>query len=315
MDARPNPTDYHSRFGGLWIDKLNAPVLIEQKLRANEISDTEAAQLRQFIQDGYLILEGAVPHEVVDQLNAELDAAWENLDDRIKVQTAHGAYKKLADVPRDQTLVKLLDAYVFSDAAIQATFSPPILAFLHLIFNDDVLAFQNLTFEVGSTQAMHRDGAYVVVNSPLEFAASWIAREDIHPGSGELVYYPGSHRFPDFLFGPDKDRMSWHPDRDGQAIHRHFLHWLHQSAKERGIKRKHFLPKKGDALIWHAGLAHGGGPIANGSLTRQSYVTHYCPKRVSPNYFRFAPERAKTAQVGPNAFISSWFYDLVKPSP
>ena len=48
---------------------------------------------------------------------------------------------------------------------------------------------------------MHQDTAYVVVQkSPLSLAASWIAMEDIQEESGELQYYEGSHRIPDFTF-------------------------------------------------------------------------------------------------------------------
>lgn len=40
-----------------------------------------------------------------------------------------------------------------------------------------------LHFEVGSTQAIHRDTAYVVVkDEPLKLVASWIALADVTPG-------------------------------------------------------------------------------------------------------------------------------------
>jgi len=41
---------------------------------------------------------------------------------------------------------------------------------------------------------------------PVELLASWNALEDIQPGSGELVYYPKSHLFPEFLFD---DKYKW----------------------------------------------------------------------------------------------------------
>ena len=34
----------------------------------------------------------------------------------------------------------------------------------------------------------------------MELIASWIALEDVQPGSGELMYVPGSHRFEVFIF-------------------------------------------------------------------------------------------------------------------
>lgn len=44
------------------------------------------------------------------------------------------------------------------------------------------------------------DTAYVIMNSSNRMDAIWIALEDIPPGSGELVYYPGSHHWNDYLF-------------------------------------------------------------------------------------------------------------------
>jgi ectoine hydroxylase-related dioxygenase (phytanoyl-CoA dioxygenase family) len=35
------------------------------------------------------------------------------------------------------------------------------------------------------------------------------------------------------------------------------------------------IAKKGDVLIWHANLVHGGAPILNPALTRKSMVVHY----------------------------------------
>jgi len=294
---------------GLWVD---SPELlesrIEQKLAARQITAEEAQLLRDFEHSGYIILRDAVPHAVIDALNRDVSKAWEAKDSRYLVQTANGQYEPLPNVQRDQVLAKLLDTYTFSDAAVRTSFSDKILRFLSILFEDQVLAFQNLTFEVGSTQAVHKDGAYVVVSEPLHFAASWVAREDIKPGSGELIYYPGSHKFPLFEFAPGQ--LHWDPAKDGNAIHDHFLAFLHLEAKDKGLTLEKFMPKKGDALIWHPGLAHGGGPIADRSLTRASYVTHYCPLSASPNYFSFAPHRKKIRKVCDKGYISSWFYDV-----
>jgi phytanoyl-CoA hydroxylase len=299
---------YHSQFGGLWIDRADANQLIEEKVRRGTITMNEADQLRLFIDQGFIILQNAISSEGIDKLNSDIDSIWRTMDPRFKVQTANGEYKDLSDVERNRVLAKLLDVYVYSEAARAVSFAQPIVAFLRLIFDEEVLAFQNLTFEVGSTQAVHQDGAYVVVDSPLKFAASWVAREDIKVGSGELIYYPRSHRFPDFVFA--KSRKYWDPQQDGQESHNQFLAHLHERAKERGLELQYFRPKKGDALIWHADLAHGGGSIIDKTLTRQSYVTHYCPVSVNPHFFSFAPDKARKVPLGPGRHISSWFYNI-----
>jgi hypothetical protein len=63
-----------------------------------------------------------------------------------------------------------------------------------------------------------------------------------------------------------------------------FIDWLHSACETAGFVRKRFRPRKGDALIWSANLAHGGSREAKHELTRKSIVTHYCPATAEPIY-------------------------------
>ncbi|HEX5754721.1 MAG TPA: phytanoyl-CoA dioxygenase family protein [Archangium sp.] len=184
----------------------------------------------------------------------------------------------------------------------------------------DILAFQSLSFEVGSQQAIHQDTAYVVTASPLEFAGVWIALEDIQEGSGELSYYEGSHRLPEYDFGAGTKH--WDVGRDGHEIHDRFLRYLHEESKARGLPLRRFRPKKGDALIWHADLAHGGSPLTHldPAVTRRSLVTHLCPVDVDPHYYSWAPERRTKVKYREGCYYSSVHYALqpetvVSPQP
>lgn len=295
-------------YGGFWIDRHDFENRLQAKRAAGSIAPEEVDQLRDFRANGFITIKNAVPVRLVDELNDDVRRAWASKSERIKVQTAHGEYKSVQAVPENQILAKLLDVYVYSNAARQASFAERIKRFIHIVFDDEINAFQNLTFQVGSTQSIHKDGAYVVVSEPMKFIASWIAREDIRLGSGELVYYPGSHHFDDFEFA--EGRLHWDSAVDGNEIHRTFLTFLHEEAARKNITLERFVCGKGDALIWHPGLAHGGAEIKDPSLTRMSYVTHYCPLTVKPHYFSFAPERAKTRKVSEGCHISSWFYDV-----
>ena len=300
---------YRSAFGGLWTDRTDFDALLAAKIASGNVSEAMAEKLRFWRKNGYVILEKAVDPALIDQLYDDINRAWASKDDRFTVQTGHGAYIPLSEATRMQPLTKLLDVYGYSEAGRQASFAPAIRDFLATVFERDVLAFQNLTFEVGSTQAVHQDTAYVVTSSPLELAASWIAMEDVQEGSGELVYYPGSHEYPDYLFGGQ--HKHWDIARDGKEDHDRFLKHLHLQAEERGLTLEKFRPKKGDALIWSADLAHGGGPISLPDATRKSYVTHYCPNDVVPHYFTYLPPaHHKKIEVAPGCFISSSIYKL-----
>lgn len=281
----------------LWIDAHDA--LERARTRPGWLGEALAA----FVQQGFVIIPNAVPTAAIDRYRADFEALRRR-PSPAKVNFV-SEYPPLEGWDMTRPLSRALDTYVFLPSAFELMFSERIASFLKAIFEDDVLAFQSLHFEVGSTQVIHQDTAYVVVDEPLSLAASWIALEDVAEGSGELVYYPGSHRFPEFQYAPG--RKHWRPDLDGDAPHARHLSGLDAMAAERGIAKTVFRPKKGDALIWHADLAHGGGEIRDPGLTRRSFVTHYCPLANTPHYFSHTPH-ARKMRVGRNA-VSSMYYD------
>jgi phytanoyl-CoA hydroxylase len=174
----------------------------------------------------------------------------------------------------------------FSEA-IDLFYYPALAAFLQFIVNNNPFLFHSLIFDQGSQQDLHQDTAYVVVDHPLELAACWIALEDIQHGSGELMYVPDSHRVPDWNFGGD--RKHWVATEDGKEPHDDCARHLTQHAKDSEYGVQYFLPKKGDILAWHADLAHGGAPVKNPGLTRQSLVGHFCPQGRKPHFSRHLP--------------------------
>jgi hypothetical protein len=290
-------------FESLWIDKPAAEEVLTS-LETDPATSEVARQLRHFHQFGYCIMPNAVPADLIDQYVAE----YKQLIAAEKLKISLGLNLHPAkDADLLVPLTKLLDVHFFSAAGQNIAFSPPIRIFLEKLFREPALAFQSLHFETGSTQAVHNDTAYVVLDEPKSLCASWVALEDIQPGTGELVYYPGGHRFGEFLYPGEK--KSWNAKDDGHAIHDHHLQWLHQRAKELGIELQTFRPKKGDALMWHADLPHGGGPISAPNSTRRSLVTHYCPVHCTPHYFQFLEvARHQKKQVDAGGYISSFYY-------
>ena len=225
------------------------------------------------------VLDERVEHSVLDALVEDIEHAWKHGSDRVRVDIL-GTVVALRPEHREQPF-KLLDLYVSSDAARNISCAPAIAHFLQLLFETRVLAFQSLTFEKGTEQRLHQDTAYVVVSEPLKLAASWVALEDISPGTGELEYFVGSHRLPDRPLS--EVYKHFNPERDGNQSHEDFLDWLERESRARGLARTRFQPKKGDALIRAADLVHGGSKIEVPGRSRRSHVTHYCPVGVTPN--------------------------------
>ncbi len=282
---------YPSPFGGTWPDLSHAEALIDGKLELRTITEEEADRLRSWRRNGYTVLEGAVPPETIDAVRADLEAAWSAgapglfvehySDNRMNFEPIRPEHR---DIPH-----KVLDFHGFSEPARQAIFSPPIRRFLELLFERPAMAFQSLVFSYGTEQDMHQDTAFVVLRSPLEFTGLWIALEDIEEGTGELQYYEGSHRIPQFLWEGKCRAMP-----PGTTSQNDFLRWMVEKPEELGCPLRKFTPRKGDALVWHADLVHGGSPVTKKGHTRRSLVTHLCPVDNDPAY---AHDRSTTGKV------------------
>ncbi len=280
---------YSSHFGGLWIDRSDWVDRLAERHRLGLVSNLLAERIFRFVRDGYLVIEKAVPEVVVDRIVADLEAFWANPPPTMRMET-HEPDGQLRVLPPDISYragrTKLLDAFAYSAAARAAISAPPVVEFLHTIFDDKPQAFQSLTFWHGSQQPMHKDTAYVRVDgNPLALAATWLALEDIGQGTGELQYFVGSHRAPDYRFGGVSKWMNT-ADADYGAEHDKFLTSLHEDARRYNHTKTSFLGRKGDLLVWHADLAHGGSPVTRPERTRLSLVTHFCPAANSPFFYR-----------------------------
>lgn len=288
----------------LWIDRDDALSAIEQFTQSQLCTEEEANFLRDFHRDGYVIFRKAIADEAVAALRDELALLHEQPDRYImRLQKQILASPTAAVLPWRS---RLLDFYVPSVLARNMVLAPVVARFLHLIYQEPAMVFQSLLFTWGSEQSMHKDTAFVVVDPPCTLTASWIALEKIEKGQGELMYFPGSHRDPMFLFGDE--RLFWQAGKDGKGIHQRYTEFLGQQAKAKGVAIERLIAEPGDVLIWHPNLTHGGCRVTEPEKTRLSLVSHYCPASAKPRYFSaFGRDTQLAAGDG---FFSSRYYDL-----
>jgi len=282
-----NAAGLPSAFGGLWPDLANAGDIVEGKLEIGEITEGQASLLRQWIADGYVVLSQALPHTLIDAVVSDLDRAFAGEMPGLRFELRKKGVGLIEWEPEvRERAAKVLDLHHFSPATRALMFADPICEFLALIFESKAFASQTLGFLRGSGQEGHQDSAYVPFSITRQFAATWIALEDVTIGAGELFYYPGSHRFEDFLYGGryknivEAERCGYTVERE--EVKRHVAR-LEKAARRAGIEKTVLQAKKGDVLFWHADLVHGGNPVS-AEATRKSLVTHYCPKRTSPRF-------------------------------
>lgn len=286
---RPERCDLPIPFGGLWPDQPNALDIVEGRLETGQINVKQAERLRHWIQNGYVILERAIPDDILSAALIDLDRAYSGHFPDLRFECHLLAREPLPYQPEVKLHpAKALDIHHFSPAIRNLMFCRPIEEFLALIFESKALASQTLGFFRGSAQDGHQDSAFVPYSLPRQFAATWIALEDVTLGAGELFYYPGSHNYPDFFYHDryksvaEASRMTDDTAKPGlfAEIDRH-VQSLAERAQALGIPKQPFAAKRGDVLVWHADLVHGGNPVST-TVSRRSVVTHYCPKRVSP---------------------------------
>lgn len=304
---RLNASQYPSDFGGLWTDRKDFAERLEVIDANRGIKEEAQDRLETWRTDGYIKIEAAVDPDLIDKYLEEVKGLKSLNPSPLFVTSASldEPVPYRPEVLQENLSPRTVDDYFYSKAARELLFHPAITEFLELVFEKPAILTQSLNFERGSEQALHLDTAFVRMNSPRKLIGVWIALEDIQPGTGELLYYPGSHRWPDYKFSGRFKHYD--EERDGPEQMHNWLHWIHEEAERRGTRVQSFLPAKGDLLIWHADLAHGGAPISDPESTRRSLVGHYCPVGVRPLYHYYKPAQRRRHHWRDHLYFSSYY--------
>lgn len=244
-------------------------------------------QVQTFLRDGVIILPGVIDIDSLDQLDEDLNDLAKNKDDvllgSVEIDGPEKYYRSrylrnlpIADFRQEPPGLKLVDLQRFFNSARNIAFSKAATSFLEELFGAPPALIQSLTFWKSSEQPIHQDFSYVHHHRRLgELAAAWIPLEDIHPDAGPLVYYKGSHQ-PDQLGFYDWGQGSILASREAeQETFTAYTQHLERIIEQQALQPSVFLPKRGDLLLWHGALIHGGTPMRNPEITRRSFVCHY----------------------------------------
>ncbi len=212
--------------------------------------------LEHWIDNGYLILPKFFSDSTVDQVNRETQ-------DLIATHA----------VDFDYTNSRVMNIWRKSNTARACITDSKLRDVLSTLLGKKVVPFQSISFLKGSRQKTHSDFIHMSTEPHGYLIAIWIALEDIQADSGPLHYYPGSHRLP-YVMGEDFDHSS-NSLVVGDDLYGNYEKKIAAVVEERQLQKKVFLARKGDVLIWHANLLHGGEPVTNPDATRKSLVAHY----------------------------------------
>ena len=184
---RPNLKDHgREALRDLWPMEAGASERIARERDAGGISASEAEDLAAFGRDGFVVWSGLIEPAEVDALVADVRGIGAHPGHFLTTDHRRGGAYRFSG-PDFDAFESVFDTYVNFESARRLAFHPRILRFLELLFEARPVATQQLLFQRSNQHDLHQDTAYVVVTPPLEFAASWIALEDVEEGSGEAT--------------------------------------------------------------------------------------------------------------------------------
>jgi ectoine hydroxylase-related dioxygenase (phytanoyl-CoA dioxygenase family) len=262
----------------LWIDQPDAHERIGRMQKKGEINADEAERLARIVDQGYLSFPLGLPDRIFDEIQEAVDRTWREKPADL-AWACKGSLRSFAEADEAsdrKPSYRIADFHSHCPAALDLYLDPQIFRHVELILGQPAIATQSLYFEYGSQQPLHRDPVFVQTQPPSHLFAAWIALEDVGPHCGPLVYVPGSHRLPYYQFEPgewrlDNVRLS---GRETEAM-LEMAEFDRRQVDERGLETVKFTCKRGDALIWHASLLHGGAVVEDPTQTRKSFVVHF----------------------------------------
>lgn len=220
-------------------------------------------QKRHFWNEGFLVFKTSLTDFFFDELKKYLEPVWENkcppkgiLNYEIQQENLKNGSNRLQDLWEVVPEVCEIATNIFT------------LNLLQSLFEDHPRPFQTLNFPVGTQQAVHSDALHFNSKPFGKMCGVWIALENIEYNSGPLFYYPKSHLLPEL----SEEILGFTPISENYLK---VIEYWEQQIEINQYRRKLALLKKGEGIIWHGNLLHGGMPRNDLAVSRHSQVTHY----------------------------------------
>jgi len=232
-------------------------------------------QVQSFHDQGYVVVDFGL-----DSL--QLDAI---------IEKVHGLYG--ADYHNNPQLpARVQDAWKKVPQVRQLAVNNNIMDALAQLLQRKPKPFQTLNFPVGTRQLPHSDTIHFNCKPQGYMVGVWVALEDIDEDNGPLIYYPGSHKLPEY-------NMQDFGLESSYDFYKQYEQAIQNLISEHKLEPAFGTIGKGEALIWHANLLHGGAPQNDSQRSRHSQVTHYyfencqyyTPMLSSPEHYHYrSPE-------------------------
>jgi ectoine hydroxylase-related dioxygenase (phytanoyl-CoA dioxygenase family) len=202
----------------------------------------------QFARDGYFEFDSHIDEKCLDEIIQNTDAEV----------IARGSSDRLYDLVYDHNAVK------------QLALHPHILEVLEGLYGEPMKGFATLNFKYGTQQPAHSDAMHFNTVPAGGMCGVWAALEDVKIDQGPLVYYPGSHKLPEYTAEDVGESPPPNPEP-----YTAYEDYMAKIIRDKELIPKYHVCPKGHAIVWAANLIHGGTAIMREGSTRYSQVTHY----------------------------------------
>lgn len=224
--------------------------------------DTSTPHGQRFADEGVVILENFMPHDLID----------------IYADVFRDAHRSDAEMARG---FGIGTPYMMVEEIKMLCLYKPFMDILNILIpaSGPMGMHLNLTGWKSTERNWHQDD---YLNPPYinaHYAGVWFALDDIHEDAGPFEYVPGSHRHLDVCRG-DRIRAALPAEKamtpDWPKYSEEILNDLYdEEIKRNGWQPVSWAGKKGDVLIWHGWLLHRGSRPKNPALYRPTIITHY----------------------------------------
>jgi phytanoyl-CoA dioxygenase PhyH len=243
----------------LWLDCVDAHG------RAQRLPEAVRSHVLEMVTDGYTVLRDLPTRAYCDEVVRDYYRYCEE--------------QKAADRGKKARIVNF---HVYSDAAKHVLLDRRLMQLLDVLFGYEAVLWTSLTFEYGTEQRLHRDSPFFDTRPFGYYFGVWTALEDISPDSGPLSFVPRGHRIPasyDLKASARATAARTAPNAnlDYGPLLEQFFSDMDAGCAAAGLRPVSVDVRKGDKIIWHHWLPHGGAPAVKAERTRRSLVGHYIP--------------------------------------
>lgn len=243
--------------------------------RAGEIIDKEITdpflkgKVMDMVQKGYCVVENSVDEAQIDKAMASFQA-WKS---RNKAELKPFMRNDLA-------LDRIINIHNTLPEFMPLFTKNKSLEVQDYLFKGPTSLYTSLFFEQGSTQGIHRDIPVFWTLPGCHYFGTWVALEATDAQNGPLIVMAKGHKIPTIDRAAIGREFFKNPNdipANNEEMWNRYQEEVRKRSADMGLKEEQVHVNKGDTIVWHPLLPHGGAPIIDWKRTRYSLVVHTTP--------------------------------------